>query len=208
MTDKITTGRPAEYQTFEEFHADYYPIMIRYLSKIAGKYIAEDIAQQAMLTAYRNLPRIGQGNGQRSTFNGPLTRKNQKLSSWMYSVATNLYRSFTRRIHKMEYLDSESPYLAESPYLDLPAESAHDSEYESQEIESVIKTLLDDASAGAGGNIEIFLASVENTRSSIAEKLRISMTALRSRIHRGRRKMRSRVLKLAKKRNIPEYWLH
>ena len=59
---------------FEEVYEEFYPKILRYLSRMAGEEAAEDIAQETFVKVNRGL----------ETFKG-----DSKLSTWVYRIATN-----------------------------------------------------------------------------------------------------------------------
>lgn len=66
---------------FNQIYADYFPRIHRYLTRFAGPFQAEDLAQEVFNKVHKGLPKLG---------------ATARLSAWIYRIATNTAIDRTR----------------------------------------------------------------------------------------------------------------
>jgi RNA polymerase sigma-70 factor (ECF subfamily) len=167
-------------QNFHKIYSEYYPRIVGYLRRIVGEAEAEDVAQEAFVKVSKALDGF---------------RKDSRLSTWIYRIATNA---------AMDHLRSRSSLKK------APEESFGEEERESEDkniwtgetkpsIEkSLIRGQMNDCIRGiveklpANYRVVITLSELEGlTNSEIAEILQISLDTAKIRLHRARAKLKA-----------------
>jgi len=62
---------------FQDIYTEYYPKLVRYLTRVVGEADAEDLAQESLVKVDRGLEQF---------------RGDSSLSTWIYRIATNVAR--------------------------------------------------------------------------------------------------------------------
>ncbi len=163
-------------QDFSKIYDEYYPKIVRYLTRVVGESEAEDAAQETFVKIDRSL----------ESFRGE-----SSLSTWIYRIATNTAMDHLRRASSNRLLlatedkdlssDEETGYADNKPLLDtlLIRKDMNDC------IRGVVDSLPAEYSA------VLVLGEFEGlTNSEIAEVIGISLDAAKIRLHRARTKLR------------------
>jgi RNA polymerase sigma-70 factor (ECF subfamily) len=78
--------------------SDNYSILLGYITKMTGDaFLSQDIVQETMLKAVLNLNKF---------------RPEAKFSTWLITIATNVYRDHLRKFKRIEALDENFDYIA------------------------------------------------------------------------------------------------
>ena len=163
-------------QDFSTIYNEYYPKIVRYLTRVVGESEAEDAAQEVFVKIDRSL----------ESFRGE-----SSLSTWIYRIATNTAMDHLRRpsskrqSQPMEEKDFSSDDDAgpvdNKPLLDtlLIRKDMNDC------IRGVVESLPTEYST------VLVLSEFEGlTNSEIAEVIGISLDTVKIRLHRARTKLR------------------
>ena len=164
---------------FEEVYTEYYPILLRYVTRIIGQNDAEGITQDIF-------SKINRGLG---GFQG-----RSKLSTWMYRIATNTVIDRTRSAahkHAAEHMaikddtDHDTQYVSEGHKSHATDQLVIRKEM-SECINEYIDTLPPDYKT------VIVLSELEGLANrEIAEILDLSLNNVKVRLHRARAKLKA-----------------
>lgn len=154
------------------FDENYQPLH-RYLARRVGEHIADDLASETFLVAYRG----------RSGYDP----SRAPVRSWLYGIATNLLRRHLR--------DEERGYRAHTLALarDVGGSTRHDSRtVERLDAEADARRLAAGLAALSAGDRDVLLLSswAGLDHNEIAAALGIPAGTVRSRLHRARRLLR------------------
>ncbi|HNY10155.1 MAG TPA: RNA polymerase sigma factor [Candidatus Wallbacteria bacterium] len=154
---------------FGEFHKD----LFRFLVKLTGDWHeSEDILQDAYVRANLKFSLFDPGRG--------------SLKNWVYKIAINIY--YDRERFKTKEMTAVSEYYAE-----LLRESGPDEiinfEYSKEMMDAAIAKLASDKRA-------LFLLSLKNTISDMADIFSIAEGTVKSRLHYIRKELVSNLKKL------------
>jgi RNA polymerase sigma-70 factor (ECF subfamily) len=159
---------------FEEVYEEFYPEILRYLSRMAGEEVAEDIAQETFVKVNRGLESFKGGS---------------KLSTWVYRIATNA---------ALDRLRSPAlKHTVELPMLDEGAEGgdmdawsdekrpAPDQTAIRREMNECIREFIEKLPPDF--KTVIVLSEIEGFKNrEIADTLDISLDNVKMRLHRAR----------------------
>jgi RNA polymerase sigma-70 factor (ECF subfamily) len=102
--DESTTVEEAQKGSRESLNrlvADNYGIVKGYMLKITGDIsLAQDITQEAMLKAVINIRKFD---------------PRAKFSTWLITIATNIYRDYLRKNKRLEFTDEDIDAAVEGP---------------------------------------------------------------------------------------------
>jgi RNA polymerase sigma-70 factor (ECF subfamily) len=163
-------------QDFSTIYDEYYPKIVRYLTRVVGESEAEDAAQEAFLKIDRSL----------ESFRGE-----SSLSTWIYRIATNTAMDFFRRPSSKRQLqlteendipgDEDAGPVDNKPLLDTLLIR--------KDMNDCIRGIVD--SLPADYSTVLVLSEFEGlTNSEIAEVIGISLDTAKIRLHRARTKLR------------------
>lgn len=164
---------------FDKIYNAYYPVVLRYITRIVGKNDAEDVAQDVFDKVNRNL----------NEFQGK-----SKLSTWIYRIATNTAIDKTR---SAAYKHSKKNIAIEEGAVSDPRLPLEDRKPPSTDqvviqkemrdcINEYIETLPPDY------RTVIVLSELEElSHREIAEILDISIENAKVRLHRARAKLKT-----------------
>ncbi len=163
-------------QDFSKVYDEFYPKIVRYLTRLVGEIEAEDAAQETFVKIDRSL----------ESFRGE-----SSLSTWIYRIATNTAMDHLRRLSSKRSLqtpedkdlssDEDAGPIDSKPLLDmlLIRKDMNDC------IRGVVESLPGDYST------VLVLSEFEGlTNSEIAEVIGISLDTVKIRLHRARTKLR------------------
>ncbi len=163
-------------QDFSKIYDEYYPKIVRYLTRLIGELEAEDAAQEAFVKIDRSL----------ESFRG-----DSSLSTWIYRIATNTAMDHLRRPSSKRPLaamedkdlssDADAGPVDSKPLLEtlLIRKDMNDC------IRGVVESLPSDYST------VLVLSEFEGfTNLEIAEVIGISLDTVKIRLHRARTKLR------------------
>jgi len=163
-------------QDFSTIYDEYYPKIVRYITRLIGELEAEDAAQETFVKIDRSLDNF---------------RGESSLSTWIYRIATNTAMDHLRRPSSKRSVrpteekdirgDEDAGPIDNTPLLDtqLIRKDMNDC------IRGVVDGLPDDYST------VLVLSELEGlTNSEIAEVIGISLDTVKIRLHRARTKLR------------------
>ncbi len=136
---------------------------------------AEDLTQEAYIRAFRFFHRYD---------------ANQSFSSWMYRIVTNVHIDAVRRKGKLKWSSLDQP-AANQVSWDVPDETnVPDRELMHETVDEALQMGLSRMTPEF--RTAVVLADVEGMAyEEIAETMNTSVGTVRSRIHRGRKQLRS-----------------
>ena len=178
---RLTAGQGAALNTLMERHA---PKLFNYLVRcLQNEDDAADVAQETFARVYQN----------RMKFNS-----NQRFSSWLYVITTNLvkdrYRYRTR--HSQVSLDVENQATGEDFQSSVPEESPTPSE-SLQATERAVAVREAVAQLPEELRVPFILAEYEErSQAEIGEILGCTAKAVETRIYRARQQLRVKLSKL------------
>lgn len=159
---------------FQIIHDSFRPKVLRYLTRLVGRRDAEDLTQAVMLKVCNGLPSF---------------RQDSSLSTWVYRIATNAaldkLRGPANEYVQVDEGDAEAgnvPLDAQSPSAEATAIR--------EEMNSCIREFIDHLPPDY--KTVIVLSEVEGFKNAeIAAILRISLDAVKIRLHRAREELRA-----------------
>lgn len=164
---------------FQEIYEDYMPQIVRYFSRLVGDVEAEDLAQETFVKVDRGL----------ESFRG-----DSKLSTWIYSIATNVARDRFRKTSGSKEVSetsiSENGIETEDGNI-WTGEKTRDAEGQAlrKEMNDCIRRFIDDLPEEY--REVLILMDLEGFKQKeIAEILGISLDNVKIRLHRGRLALR------------------
>ena len=159
-------------QLFEQLVESHYRQAYHVAYRITGSRAeAEDLTQEAMLRAYQSFHRY---------------RRDLPFANWLYRIMVNLHIDHVRRRPKARIESTEAmPAFTELPDLDSNPADLVLSQTMDDRLQQALRALPPDFRAA------VVLCDVEGlSYEEIAETMGCSIGTVRSRIHRGRNRMR------------------
>lgn len=159
---------------FEKVYEEFYPKILRYLSRMAGEESAEDIAQETFAKISRGL----------DSFKGEST-----LSTWVYRVATNaaldrLRAGSSKRRRELPLLEEGAAIEDRDAWSDERKPSP-DQAVIRQEMNECIREFIEELAPDY--RTVMVLSEIEGFRNmEIADILGISLENVKIRLHRAR----------------------
>lgn len=159
---------------FNEIYKEFYPKIVRYLSRLTGQHEAEDITQEVFEKVNRSL----------KSFKGE-----SKVSTWLYRIATNTAIDRMRPLsfqHSSEYTNLEDSMGIEdrnvwSDHRKTPTDQTIIRREMSECVREFIDKLPPDYKT------VILLSELEGFKNrEIADILQVSLDAAKIRLHRAR----------------------
>ena len=133
---------------------------------------AEDLAQDVFMKAYRRLDRL---------------RKEEQFASWLYGIALNHCRDYAKNVRRDTYAFSAT----DGNDWEVPGRHpGQDAELESDEMSQQLWLALDQLSPTYATP---FLLKYRDgmTYQAMADRMDLSISALKVRVHRARKKLRT-----------------
>ncbi len=163
-------------QDFSTLYNEYYPKIVRYLTRLVGESEAEDAAQETFVKIDRSL----------ESFRGE-----SSLSTWIYRIATNAAMDHLRRpSSKRPFQPTEEKDLSSDDEAGpLDSRPLLDTLLIRKDMNDCIRGVVD--SLPADYSTVLVLSEFEGlTNSEIAEVIGISLDTAKIRLHRARTKLR------------------
>jgi len=157
-------------RNWEELFERYSPAVFGYLYGMSGdRHLAEDLTSETFYRAMRALDGF---------------RGDSSLKTWLIRIARNLYLNRKRRDDKSQSLDDLEDRGVTTAARELDPETRFIREEESEAIRCALRALAED-------DRSILLLSAEDELScrEIADVLEISLTAVKTRLFRARRRL-------------------
>ncbi len=163
-------------QNFSTLYNEYYPKIVRYLTRVVGESEAEDAAQETFVKIDRSL----------ESFRGE-----SSLSTWIYRIATNTAMDHLRRPSSKRQLQpmEEKDLSSDDDAGSVDNKPLLDTLLIRKDMNDCIRSVVD--SLPAEYSTVLVLSEFERlTNSEIAEVLDISLDTAKIRLHRARTKLR------------------
>ena len=168
----------SEYE-FKKIYDEYYHMIIQYLTRLVGANDAEDIAQDVFDKINRNLGEF---------------RRQSKLSTWIYRIATN---TAIDRLRSAAYKYSKKHSTFEEA-IDSEAQNVRVAQNETATDQTLIRKEMSECVKGFIDKLPqddrtvIVLSELEGlANKEIADILEISLDNVKIRLHRARAKLRT-----------------
>jgi RNA polymerase sigma-70 factor (ECF subfamily) len=171
---------------FQQIFKDYQPRILRYLTRLTGKYEAEDLSQDVFIKVERGLKNF---------------RGESKLSTWIYRIATNTAvdrmrnpsfkyiasGGFTSEPIQKDDSDTEDKDL----FTGEKVEST-DQQFVRKEMNSCIRNFIENLPENY--KTVVILSELEGLKNKeIAEILNLSLDTVKIRLHRARAQLRKKL---------------
>lgn len=177
LTKLALKGDQRAFAEIVELYKDkIYHLAYRMLS---NRYEAEDIVQETFLRVYRNLDRYDQ---------------NQKFSTWIYRIATNLCIDRLRKKKPTYSLDAEmNDQEGMDGYSMIPSDNrTPESEALLSETQQIIYQAIDSLPAKYK-SVMILRYLQDLSLQEISDVLGMPVTTIKTRVHRGREFLRKKL---------------
>ena len=181
QTAEGQAGRRAEFDRLvERYHKQAYNIAYRMTGNHAD---AEDLTQEAFVRAFRFF-----GN----------YRRDWPFDNWLYKIMSNLFVDNLRRKPKARLQSLDQPLdlggRSDDVYLEIPDVGANPERMVmSHELDEHIQRALN--SLPPDFRMTVILADIEGlSYEEISAAMRCSLGTVRSRLHRGRKLLRSKIV--------------
>lgn len=139
---------------------------------------AEDIVQEALLRAYRNLPRF---------------RGEARMSTWLQTIVLNAAREWLRQQKNILLLPIERPGDAEGAPFEFPDPGRTPEECcQQSEMQRILRSELRKLSAGYQRAVQLCIFEEASQRDA-ARELEVSVVAIKARIFTAKRLLREAV---------------
>lgn len=132
---------------------------------------AEDLAQEVFMKAYSQIDRL---------------RKPEQFASWLYGIALNRGRDYAKNIRRQTHAFSHTEQVdGDLPGEGLPQDAALEAEERSQQLWHALDQLSPTYATP-------FLLKYRDgmTYQAMADRMDLSVSALKVRVHRARKKLR------------------
>ena len=166
---------------FNEIYKEFYPKIVRYISRLTGQHDSEDITQEVFVKVSRYL----------YSYNGK-----SKLNTWLYRIATNT--AIDRLRSSSNKWSSESVSLDNAPELDDRNAWLGDKKPPSdqtvirKEMRECVKEFVDKLPPDF--KTVIMLRELEGFKNQeIADILQISLATVKIRLHRARAMLKKKL---------------
>ncbi len=171
---------------FNRIFKEYQPKILRYLTRLTGRYEAEDLSQEVFIKVESGLKNF---------------RGESKLSTWIYRIATNtavdrmrspsfkykVNEGFPAEPAQKDDLDTED----KDPFTGESAEST-DQQYVRKEMNSCIRNFIENLPEDY--KAVVILSELEELKNKeIAEILRLTLDTVKIRLHRARAQLRKKL---------------
>ena len=171
---------------FQQIFKEYQPRILRYLTRLSGRYEAEDLSQEVFIKVESGLKNF---------------RGDSKLSTWIYRIATNTAvdrmrnPSFKYKVNNTTSLEAareNDPEIEDKDqFLGKKAEST-DQQYVRKEMNSCIRNYIENLPENY--RTVVLLSELEGLKNQeIAEILNLSLDTVKIRLHRARAQLRKKL---------------
>lgn len=168
---EVIASSAADTERFGEMFDRYFPVVHRYVHRRVGRHLADDIAAETFAEAFRR----------RTSYDG-----RPDARPWLLGIATNL----VRRHHRLEerelraYARTGVDSVAQTEFTD--ADSRVDALAASRDLARGLASMR-----AVDRDVLLLFAWAELSYEEISRALQIPVGTVRSRLSRGRRKLRS-----------------
>jgi RNA polymerase sigma-70 factor (ECF subfamily) len=159
---------------FNEIYKEFYPKIVRYLSRLTGQHDPEDIAQEVFEKASRGLKNF---------------KRESKLSTWLYRIATNtaidrMRSPSFRRSSKHTSLDEDTGTEDSNVWSDH-TKTHIDQTFIRKEMSECVREFIEKLPPDY--KTVILLGELEGFKNrEIADILQVSLDTVKIRLHRAR----------------------
>lgn len=171
---------------FQQIFKDYQPRILRYLTRLSGRYEAEDLLQEVFIKVESGLKNF---------------RGDSKLSTWIYRIATNTAvdrmrnPSFKYKVNNTTSLEAaqenDSEIEDRDQFSGEKVEST-DQQYVRKEMNSCIRNYIENLPENY--KTVVLLSELEELKNNeVAEILNLSLDTVKIRLHRARAQLRKKL---------------
>jgi RNA polymerase sigma factor (sigma-70 family) len=153
---------------------------------VADEEVACDLAQEAMLQAYLSLDNL---------------RDAERFRNWLYGTVLNVCRSYLRARRMSLSLEAVGGLRADVATL-ANNEPALDEVFHQRELHALLREQIDTLSAKNRAAMLLFYYG-ELSLNEIAQMLDISVTAVKSRLYKSRKQLKSQLALLLPEERVP-----
>jgi RNA polymerase sigma-70 factor (ECF subfamily) len=182
--DLDSVGNKSRYEEFDGLVKQYQKQAYNIAYRMTGNHAdAEDLAQEAFVRAYRFFGRY---------------RRDWPFDNWLYKIMTNLFVDNLRRKPKARIQSLDQPLdfggKSDDIYIEVPDSTSNPERLMlSTELDGHIQDALD--SLPADFRMTVILSDIEGlSYEEVSEAMKCSLGTVRSRLHRGRKQLRSKIL--------------
>lgn len=143
---------------------------------------AEDLTQEAYLTAFEKLPQLQEA---------------EKFSSWLYMIVVNKCRDYLKKKKPTLFTELQKDDAPAPDWTDDREENLPEVELDRQETVRLVAEMIDDLPEDQKLCLLLYYRD-ELSVSQIARALQVSEGTVKSRLNYGRRKVKAKVEKLEK----------
>jgi len=163
---------------FNEIYKEFYPKILRYLSRLTGQHEAEDITQEVFAKVSRGL----------KSFKGE-----SKLATWLYRIATNTAIDRMRSVSFQRLPDHSSLEngmgIEDRNVWSDHTKTSNDQTLIRKEMSACVREFIDRLPSDY--KTVIILSELEGFKNrEIAEVLQVSLDTVKIRLHRARAKLK------------------
>ncbi|MDH3268222.1 MAG: sigma-70 family RNA polymerase sigma factor [Ignavibacteria bacterium] len=171
---------------FQQIFKEYQPRILRYLTRLSGRYEAEDLSQEVFIKVESGLKNF---------------RGDSKLSTWIYRIATNTAvdrmrnPSFKYKVNNTTSLEAareNDPEIEDKDQFSGEKAESTDQQYVRKEMNACIRNYIENLPENY--RTVVLLSELEGLKNQeIAEILNLSLDTVKIRLHRARAQLRKKL---------------
>lgn len=176
-TALVTRVLAGEHSAFEPLLMRHYPSLVWLCQRIVGQAAALDIAQEAALAAFLDLPRLREG---------------ERFGAWLHGIAANIARMYLRQRRPFTLLHPDQ----REPLKQIPSIPSPEDVLIARELHDTILVALQELShLNREAVIGFFLDGYGYAE--LAEILGVPVSTVKGRLFKGRQQLRARLALVA-----------
>lgn len=165
---------PADYEKLI-FETHYHDVYKAVYFMVKDSYLAEDITQEAFIKAFRNFHSL---------------KKDTKIKAWLVTIATRTAIDHIRKVKKRNDYLTDDVYILDRNSKPNHSGSPVEGKVERRMIKQLIKQCISILKPPAYKEVLLLRFEYDLKEEEIAEVLNISPSAVKSRLHRAKKKLR------------------
>lgn len=171
-SQQLKTQADDEKLIFQTHYEDVYKAVF---FMVKDPYLAEDLTQDAFIKAFRNLHKLKSGT---------------KMKAWLVTIATRTAIDHIRKIKKRNDYLTDDVYILDRNSKPNHSGSPVEGKVERRMIKQLIKQCISILKPPAYKEVLLLRFEYDLKEEEIAEVLNISPSAVKSRLHRAKKKLR------------------
>ncbi|MCJ7840049.1 RNA polymerase sigma factor [Lederbergia sp. NSJ-179] len=168
----ITQADDDEKLIFEMHYHEVYKVVYFI---IQDRYLAEDLTQEAFIKAFQNLHKLKSGT---------------KMKAWLVTIATRTAIDHIRKVKKRNDYLTDDVYILDRNSNRNCSGSPVEGKVEKRMLKQLIKRCISVLNPPAYKEVLLLKFEYDLKEEEIAEVLNISPSAVKSRLHRAKKKLR------------------